>query len=109
MKRNILLILLVLLLIQFLLSEEKKKPELLVSLGTKVNNVENYPGKIGEFEPLVKGFSPVFSALISGSSGKLFYDFESIINEDMRDQRHELNLDFGRILQEKLLFPSPQA
>lgn len=106
MRKNILSLLLVLLLIPFLLSEEKKKPEVQISLGTRVNSVENYSGKIGEFEPLNKGLSPVVSALISGSSGKLFYGLESIINEDMRDQRHELTLDFGRIFQENLQFNS---
>lgn len=106
MKRNISLILLVLLLIQFLLSEEKKRPELQVSLGTKVNNVEIIQVKLESSNPLSKVSLPFFSALISGSSGKLFYALESIINGDMRDQRHELNLDFGRIFQEKLQFPT---
>jgi hypothetical protein len=106
MKGKVLLILLVLIIIPFLFSEEKKKPEVQVSLGTKVNSIENYPGKIGEFEPLNKGLSPVVSAQISGSSGKLFYGLQSIVNENMKDQRHELILDFGRIFEENLQFNS---
>lgn len=107
MKKGLKLVLLVLIIsIPFLYSEEKKKPEVQISVGTRSNSINEYPGKIGEYEPLKKGFSPVISASISGSQGKLTYGLESIINEDLKDQRHELLLDLGRIFEENLSFTS---
>lgn len=107
MKKGFLLFSLILIVsFPFLYPEEKKKPEIQLSLGTRSNSINEYPGKIGEYAPLNKGFSPVISASISGSQGKLTYGLESFVNEDLKDQKHELLLDFGRIFQENLSFTS---
>ncbi len=94
------------------LSAEEKKDEkkdtvkAKIKLGVKSSTHDGYQGKVNEYSSLEEGVHPFIKAFIKGNLGSTFFDLFSVFKGSFKDQSHALNIDFNRVVQQKINFDS---
>ena len=86
--------------------DQDKKIKGKIKVGAAVAENTDYIGKVGEYLPLKDGVRPVVKASLFGSLKKIFFDLNAFYGGDSSDQNYSLNLDFNRILTQKLSYDS---
>jgi hypothetical protein len=75
-----------------------------IQVGAKVTGKDKFQGKVNEYSPVEKGIRPTLKANINGKLGKTYFDLQSDYRGDMKDQHHDLDIDFNRVLKQEFSF-----
>jgi hypothetical protein len=115
MKKLIMLLLMVCFVLAFpfvVMAEDKDNGEdpdqvqVKLKVGAVVKDGQDFQGKVNEYKPVDDGVRPVIKAKISGRTGKTYFNLFSDFRGDLKDQYHQLEADFNRVLTQKFSFDS---